>query len=343
MMNDSDGRLWNAVCGRDYRMAGRFVYAVRTTGVYCRPGCASRRPRRENTEYFAGAAEAEAAGYRACRRCWSDSRRALVEAACRRMASSDSSEGMPGLAELAEEAGLSANHFHRVVRMTTGVTPLEFASAVRSDRFLAGLEAGLSVTEAVYEAGYSSPARAYEGLRKRTSLRPSEVRNGAKRKTIWYACAECFLGVVLAAMSERGICAVLLGDNPDELVEDLRRRFHSARIEAAVPEECELIRRALAEVREPSGWEALPLDISGTAFQCRVWKALREVPRGDRATYREIAEKIGSPKASRAVAGACAANPAAVLIPCHRAVRSDGALGGYRWGAERKRRLLERE
>lgn len=155
------------------------------------------RPRRENTEYFSGAAEAEAAGYRACRRCWSDSRRALVEAACR--------------------------------RMTTGVTPLEFASAVRGDRFLAGLEAGLSVTEAVYEAGYSSPARAYEGLRKRTSLRPSEVRNGAKRKTIRYACAECFLRVVLAAISERMIFAVLLGDNPDELVEDLRRRFHSAR------------------------------------------------------------------------------------------------------------------
>ena len=341
-----DDKLWTAVKNRDSGAEGTFVYAVKTTGVYCRPGCSSRLPKRSNVEFYSVASDAEQAGYRPCKRCSPDStpmtevKAGLITAACRRI---ESSPVQPSLAELAAEANMSPGHFHRLFKKLTGITPKEYATTKQSDRFLGALDNGSSVTSAVYQAGYSGPGRAYDQLKSRLGMTPSEYGKGAPGITIRYALAECFLGWTLVAATDRGICAVMFGDNPSVLPGLIRERFPEADLQESSADENKVLKKAIAEINIPSDKFDLPLDIIGTAFQKRVWKALMEVPPGETAGYRDIAERIGRPKAVRAVAGACAANKIALFIPCHRIIRRDGGLGGYRWGLERKRIILERE
>ena len=341
-----DDKYWAAVKSRDIDKADSFIYAVKTTGIYCRPGCSSRLPKRYNVEFYSSASDAEQAGYRPCKRCSPDStpmaevKASLITAACRRI---DSSPLQPSLAELAAEANMSPGHFHRLFKKLTGITPKEYASMKQSDRFLEALDDGSSVTNAVYQAGYSGPGRAYDQVKTRLSMKPSDYGKGAPGITIRYALAECFLGWTLVAATDRGICAVMFGDNPSVLPGLIRERFPEADLLESSEDENKTIKKAIAEIDSPSDNFNLPLDIIGTAFQKRVWKALLEVPPGETAGYGDIAERIGRPKAVRAVAGACAANKIALFIPCHRIIRRDGGLGGYRWGLERKRIILERE
>lgn len=337
---------WAAVLARDSRADGQFVYAVRTTGVYCRPGSPTRRPRPENVEFFATAREAEAAGYRPSRRAAADrsavsaQHAALVAAACRRI---ESAEVLPGLNELAEAAGLSPWHFHRVFRSVTGLTPKGYATAHRARNVRDGLGRGAPVTGALYDAGFNSNGRFYATSNDVLGMKPADYRAGGRNASIRFAVGECSLGSIVVARSERGVCAILLGDDPDALVRDLQDRFPRAELLGGDAGFEGLVARVVGFVEAPALGLDLPLDIQGTVFQERVWRALQEIPAGTTATYTEIAARIGAPKSVRAVAQACAANRIAVAIPCHRVVRSDGNLSGYRWGVERKRELLDRE
>lgn len=342
-MND---KYWLAVQTRDSSESGKFVYAVKTTGIYCRPGCSSRLPKRENTEFFTTPADAAAAGYRPCKRCRPESTpvsedySSAVTRACRQMASS---ETPLSLDELAKTVNMSPGHFHRLFKKITGITPKEFSSSVQSARFLRALDGGLGVTEAIYEAGYSSPGRAYEQLKKHTSISPGEYSKGSPGLRIRYSTAKCSLGWVVAAETEKGICALLFGDEPSNLREMILERFPLAEVEESAPGESKNLEKAVSGIDQPLAASSLPLDIQGTVFQKRVWKALMEIPVGETASYGEVAERIGKPTASRAVAGACAANKIAVLVPCHRVVQRNGSPGGYRWGIQRKNALLNRE
>lgn len=335
-----------AVAARDAAADGRFVYAVRSTGVYCRPSCPSRAARPENLRFFATCDEAEAAGFRPCRRCRPNEpgrearRREAVARACRFI---DASEGLPGLDALAEVAGMSPHHFHRVFRAATGVTPRAYAEARRAARVAETLRAAGSVTEAIFDAGYNASSRFYAGAAERLGMSPDTYRRGGPGTRIRFAVGACSLGAVLVAATERGVCAILLGDDPEALVRDLQDRFPKAAFEGGDPDFEALVARVVGLVEAPADGLDLPLDIGGTAFQQRVWEALRAIPPGRTATYAEIAGAIGAPAAVRAVARACGANALAVAIPCHRVVRSDGALSGYRWGVARKRALLDRE
>jgi len=342
---------WRQVVARDPRADGRFVYSVRTTGVYCRPSCGSRRARPANVRFHASAAEAELAGFRPCLRCQpghpslAQRQAALVTAACR---SIECAESMPGLAELARAAGLSPYHFHRVFKSVAGVTPRAYAAAHRDRRLrerLADRDAAPtnSVTDAIYDAGFNSSARAYEAADAVLGMTPAAYRAGGAAARIRFAVGECSLGSILVAQSDRGLCAILLGDDPDALLRDLQDRFPKATLLAGDAAFERVVATVVGAVEAPRLGLALPLDVRGTAFQQRVWQALRAIPPGSTASYAEIARRIGTPAAVRAVAGACAANPLAVAIPCHRVVRTDGGLSGYRWGIDRKRRLLERE
>ena len=341
-----DAARWAALAARDRQADGSFVYAVRTTGVYCRPSCAARRPRPENVTFHATCAEAEASGFRPCRRCRpnepsrTERQAEAVARACRLM---DAAEVPPSLDALAQAVGLSPFHFHRVFRQTTGITPKAYATARRADRVAAGLREAASVTEAIYEAGYAAPSRFYAGAADRLGMSPSAFRRGGLGTRIRFAVADCALGAVLVAASERGVCAILLGDDPDALALDLRARFPSAELTSDDAAFEALVAQVVGLVEAPGRGLDLPLDIGGTAFQQRVWAALRAIPPGRTATYAEIADAIGAPAAVRAVAMACGANRLAVAIPCHRVVRSNGALSGYRWGVARKRELLARE
>jgi AraC family transcriptional regulator of adaptative response/methylated-DNA-[protein]-cysteine methyltransferase len=263
-----------------------------------------------------------------------------IENVCREI---ESAEQMPSLAELARLAGMSQSHLHRLFKQATGLTPRQYAAEVRAKRIREGLPAAGSVTEAVYSAGFQSPSRFYESAEALLGMKPTEFREHGARNRIHFAVGGCSLGSVLVAASERGVCAIMLGDDPEELVIDLQRRFRNAELIGGDTGFERLVAVVVGFVEEPCKGFDLPLDIRGTAFQQRVWKALREVPPGETASYAEIARRIGSPAATRAVAGACAANPIAVAIPCHRVVRTDGGLSGYRWGVERKRELLRRE
>lgn len=342
----ADDDRWQAVVRRDRAAAGDFLYGVRTTGVFCRPGCASRLPRRENVEFFDSCAAAAQAGYRPCRRCRPDDvspdeRLAeIVVRACRRI---ETAEKAPTLAELALEAGLSPWHFQRIFRERVGLTPKHYARSHQLGRLREGLRTERSVTEATYAAGFGSSSRVHERARERLAMTPSAYRKGAAGMTIRYGVAACDLGRVGMAVTEQGICAIELGDETEAVVERLRASFPKARLEEAGAEFADLLERVVALVEAPASPVELPLDIRGTAFQERVWEALRRIPPGTTATYAEIARRIGHPRAQRAVAGACAANRLAVAVPCHRAVRSDGGAGGYRWGVARKRALLGRE
>lgn len=339
---------WAAVAARDAGADGSFVYAVATTGVYCRPSCPARRPNRANVTFHATPALAEAAGFRACRRCRPDSaakndaHAALIAAACRTI---ETAEEAPSLATLAEAAGMSPWHFHRVFRALTGVTPKSYGEAVRRARMRETLAGGGSVTSAIYAAGFASSSRFYAQGESALGMTASRFRDGGGDSDIRFAIGECSLGAVLVAATGKGVCAVLLGDDPAALLADLEARFPKARLIGADAAFEATVARCVGLIEHPdrAADAGLPLDVRGTAFQHRVWAALKDIPAGTTLSYAELARRIGQPSATRAVARACGANPVAVAIPCHRVVRNDGGLSGYRWGIERKRRLLQRE
>ncbi|WP_438298751.1 bifunctional DNA-binding transcriptional regulator/O6-methylguanine-DNA methyltransferase Ada [Pseudomonas sp. NMS19W] len=345
-LNTQDDPRWAAVVARDPRADGQFVYAVKTTGIYCRPSSLARLPKPQNVEFFDTAEEAEAAGYRPSKRASKDQsdvaaqHAATVAAACRQI---ESAETLPALNELAEAAGLSAFHFHRVFKAATGLTPKGYAAAHRSRRVRQHLADGNSVTDALYDAGFNSNSRFYESADQLLGMKPGDFRAAGQNNDIRFAVGQCSLGAILVAQSDRGICAILLGDDPHQLVCDLQDQFRRANLIGADAEFEQLIAHVVGFIEAPAIGLDLPLDVRGTAFQERVWQALREIPVGSTASYADIAQRIGSPKAVRAVAQACGANSLAVAIPCHRVVRSDGNLSGYRWGVERKRELLSRE
>lgn len=343
----TDEQRWSAVQARDSAADGHFVYAVRTTGVYGRPSTCARLPKRENVLFFPSAEQAEAAGFRPSRRAATDQthageqRAALVARACRLM---NETEIAPSLDELAVQAGMSPFHFHRVFKAETGLTPKAYASAARARRLREELgQPSASVTEAIYGAGFNSNSRFYETSDQLLGMRARDYRDGGTGAVIRFAVGECSLGSILVAQSQRGICAILLGEDPDMLVTDLQDQFPKAHLVGCDRDFEQLVAQVVGFIEAPSLGLNLPLDVRGTAFQERVWQALREIPPGTTASYTEIAERIGSPTAVRAVAQACGANRIAVAIPCHRVVRRDGDLSGYRWGVERKRVLIDRE
>lgn len=337
---------WRSVVARDPKADGAFYYSVKTTGLYCRPSCAARLARPENVRFHATREEAEGAGFRPCKRC-KPHQPALVEQhatkvteACRLI---EESEHRPSLETLARHAGFSTYHFHRLFKAITGLTPRAYAAAHRAKRVRHELSRTSRVTDAIYDAGYNSNGRFYETSDEVLGMTPSEYRAGGTGTDIRFAVGECSFGSILVAESDRGICAILLGDDPDALTRDLQDQFHHANLIGGDREFEQLVSKVVGFVESPARGLDLPLDVRGTAFQQRVWQLLRKIPSGSTANYRDIAKRIGRPNSVRAVAQACAANTLAVAIPCHRVVRTDGALSGYRWGVERKRALLERE
>ncbi|MDH5824560.1 bifunctional DNA-binding transcriptional regulator/O6-methylguanine-DNA methyltransferase Ada [Luteimonas sp. RD2P54] len=337
---------WAALKRRDSSADGTFVYSVRTTGVYCRPSCSARAARPENIAFHASCEAAERAGFRPCRRCVpngpsrSEKNAQAAVAACRLI---EQSESPLPLAQLADSVGMSPYHFHRVFKAVTGVTPRAYAAAQRSRRMRQALPTAPSVTAAAYDAGFGSSGRFYEAAPAVLGMSPGRFRAGGAGARIRFAVGECSLGSIIVAATDIGVCAIFLGDDPQALVEDLQKRFPRAELVGADADFEQTTAAAIALVESPGSRFDLPLDIQGTAFQQRVWQALRTVGAGRTASYAEIAAAIGQPKAVRAVAQACGANPIAVAIPCHRVVRRDGALSGYRWGVDRKHALLERE
>jgi AraC family transcriptional regulator of adaptative response/methylated-DNA-[protein]-cysteine methyltransferase len=340
---------WRALAHRDAAADGCFVYAVATTRVYCRPSCPARKPKPENATFFATPAAAAAAGFRACRRCRPDAVQALDERGSRARAIAracraiDAAETPPDLDRLAASVGMSRSHFQRTFKTVTGLTPRTYAAAARGERARALLRAQSPVTEAVYAAGFGSSGRFYEAAPAHLGMSPSQFRTGGRGVAIAFAVGQCSLGAILVAASAKGVCAILLGDDPRSLVHDLEARFPSARLSAGDAEFRRWVARVVGFVEAPRLGLDLPLDLRGTAFQRRVWRALSRIPPGTTASYGEIARRIGAPTAARAVARACADNPLAVAIPCHRVVRSTGDVSGYRWGVARKRALLARE
>lgn len=343
--NTTDLR-WQAIVSRDKLADADFVYAVKTTGIYCAPSCPSRLPNRENVEYFSDAGQAERQGYRPCKRCrqgrisLAQQHGALVEQACRLL---EESEKTPPLEQLAQHVGLSAYHFHRIFKSFTGVTPRAYAVAKRQQRIRDKLAASSSITSAILEAGYASSGNFYASSPASLGMTPKAYRAGGRDIAVWFAVGVCSLGDILVAESARGVCAILLGDNPQTLIENLQDNFPHAQLLGNDEDFEKRVATIVGFVDQPGGHLALPLDIRGTAFQQRVWHALRAIPVGETLSYSCVAEKIGSPKSVRAVARACAANLLAVAIPCHRVVKNSGAISGYRWGVERKRALLEKE
>ncbi|MFT4012527.1 MAG: bifunctional DNA-binding transcriptional regulator/O6-methylguanine-DNA methyltransferase Ada [Paracoccus sp. (in: a-proteobacteria)] len=337
---------WQAVVTRDEGADGSFVYAVRTTGVYCRPSCPSRHAKRRNVVFYALPEQAEAAGYRPCLRCHprgqspAQANAALIVAACRMI---EAAETPPSTADLARRIGLSPYHFHRQFKSRTGMTPHAYAQAHRAGRLRAGLAQAESVTQAIYDAGFVSASRFYEQSAAILGMSPGEYRKGAADLPIRFALGQCALGAILVACSPRGVCAISLGDAPEPLLAEFQDRFPRAELIGGDPEFEALVAQVVGFVEAPGTGLDLPLDIRGTAFQERVWAALRQIPAGETVSYAQLAARIGAPQGHRAVAGACAANTLAVAIPCHRVVRSDGAISGYRWGVARKRELLARE
>lgn len=337
---------WQAILDRDRRADGAFVYGVVTTGVYCRPHCASRRPNRGNVRFFDSWEAAEKASFRACKRCAPnaapapDQARAAVVRACALM---DEAERTPSLKELADAAGLSPSHFQRLFTKTVGVSPKQYAMQKRLGRVRDSLRSEATVAAAVHAAGFESGSRFYEDAADSLGMTPSQYRQGGEGAAVSYAIARTGLGLALIAATDLGVCRVDFGESPEELLNRLRDAFPKARLRSGDPAFEERVGLALRCLEEPRCARELPLDIRGTAFQRQVWAALRDIPPGATATYSGIARQIGRPAAVRAVASACAANAIAVIIPCHRVIRSDGGLGGYRWGLGRKQALLERE
>jgi AraC family transcriptional regulator, regulatory protein of adaptative response / methylated-DNA-[protein]-cysteine methyltransferase len=341
-----DASRWRAVRVRDPAAENAFYYSVRTTGVYCRPSCPSRLANRANVHFHATRGDAERAGFRPCRRCRPDEprlaerQRDAVTRACRLI---ESATDLPTLPELAAAVSMSPHHFHRLFKTLTGVTPKAYAAAHRARRVRGELRNGKSVTESIYGAGFNSSGRFYESTARQLGMTPTSFRGGGAGVSIRFAVGQSSLGRVLVAATEKGVCAVFLGDDPDALARELRDRFPKALIRPADEPFNRWVTRVVRLVEYPAAGLDLPLDIRGTAFQIRVWEALRRIPAGKTASYTEVARWIGRPTAARAVAAACAANPVAIAIPCHRVVRTDESLSGYRWGVKRKAELLKRE
>lgn len=337
---------WARVLARDRTADGQFWYSVATTGVYCRPSCPSRPANPENVGFHESLEAARATGFRPCKRCKPDGpsldaeNAAIVAKACRLI---ESSEEAPSLAELAATVGRSPGYLHRLFKASTGLTPKDYATGHRAARVREKLTADNTVTEAIYGAGFNSSGRFYEKSTEMLGMTPSRYRAGGENEDIRFAVGDSSLGAILVASSAKGVAAILIGDDPDDLARDLQDRFPKARLIGGDAEYEALVAKVVGLVEAPGLGLDLPLDVRGTAFQQRVWQALREIPAGETASYTDIALRIGLPKAVRAVAGACAANNIALAIPCHRVVRNDGALSGYAWGVERKRAFLERE
>ncbi len=337
---------WEAFSRRDKSADGQFVIAVLTTGVYCRPGCPSRLPRRENVRFFATKEEAERAGFRPCKRCRPDGasiEERLSAAVASASALIEAADGAPDFDAIARTVGLSRSHFHRAFKRIAGMTPGAYFNSLRERRAVDALKAGATVTEAIYDAGYGSSSRFYETLAPKLGLKPAAFAKGGAGEVIRFAVGECSLGSILVAATAKGICAIELGDDPEALAIALQDRFPNANLAGGDAGFEEIVARAVGLVEEPARGLGLPLHVRGTAFQLRVWEALRDIKPGRTATYKEVAASAGVPGAVRAVAGAIASNKIAVAIPCHRVVRTGGALSGYRWGVERKAALLARE
>src|SRR3984893_9262897 len=341
-----DDRRWPRIVARDRSADGHLWYSVATTGVYCRPSCPSRTANPKTVQLHDTLEAAKATGFRPCKRCHPDGlsieseNAAIVAQACRLV---EQREEEPSLTELPEAVGRSASYFHRLFKATTGVTPKDYAAAHRAAKVREGLASGHTVTEAIYDAGFNSSGRFYEKSTDMLGMTPTQYRSGGVNEEIRFAVGECSLGTLLVASSKKGIAAILLGGDPDKLVRELQDRFPKAKLIGADREYEALVARVVGLIEAPGQGLDLPLDIRGTAFQQRVWRALQDIPVGRTVSYTELARRIGSPKAVRAVAGACAANNIAVAIPCHRVVRNDGSLSGYAWGVERKRALIAKE
>jgi AraC family transcriptional regulator of adaptative response/methylated-DNA-[protein]-cysteine methyltransferase len=341
---NSTDQKWTWVLARETKADGQFVYAVKSTGIFCRPSCPSRRPRRELVEFFDSPAEAQQAGYRACRRCTPDERnRQLqkVEAACRYM--EDNPDTTLGLNAVARHVGVSPFYFQRLFKRTLGISPRQYQQARRANKFKTALQTESRITDAIYDAGYGSSSRAYENVSAQLGMTPSAFRRNGLGTEIRYSIISTKLGKLLIAATPRGLCVVRFGESDAALARDLRHEFHAA----AIQRDDRALQPMAAQIQEllhggvnPS---RIPLDLQGTAFQQLVWNALRQIPRGETRNYSEIAQAIGKPKAVRAVAGACASNPVALVVPCHRVVQKNGSLAGYRWGVKRKAALLEGE
>ncbi len=342
----TDDARWKAVVDNNSNADGTFYYAVITTGVYCRPSCSSRLPNRANVEYFTNCKEAEIAGYRVCKRCTPSANSKAVEIeqkiirACRIV---EDSETHLKLDELAARVDLSPYHFHRLFKKIVGVTPKQYASRHQSQRFQKSLKTSPSITDAIYSAGYGSSGSAYDKTQDQIAMKPKDYRKGATGITITYGLAHCFLGWVIVAATDRGICAIEFGDDPDILPDQVQTRFPNAQLKKADISFDSLIKEVVHFIKAPEDTFQLPLDIQGTAFQQRVWNVLRQIKPGKTLSYSDVANRIGNPNAVRAVASACASNKLAVVIPCHRVVSKDGKVSGYRWGTERKKMLLESE
>ncbi len=342
----SDEDRWRAVAARDVAADGAFFYSVQTTGVFCRPVCSAKLPLRTNVRFHATCIDARRAGFRPCKRCRPNEaslnvRRAdIVAQACRLIETADEA---PGLDKIADAVGMSASHFLRVFKAQTGVTPKAYAAAHRARRVRNELSRAATVTDAIYAAGFNSNSRFYESSNDMLGMSPKAFSAGGARASIRFAIGECWLGAILVAASEKGVCAISLGDDPQELAHDLQDRFPNAQMIGGDANFEQLVAKVVGFLESPSLGLDLPLDIRGTVFQERVWQALRAIPPGSTATYTDIAKRIGTPNSVRTVARACATNTLAVAIPCHRVVRTDGSLSGYRWGVERKAELLKRE
>ncbi len=337
-------QLWTLVLARDLNADGRFVYAVKSTGIFCRPSCPSRRPRREVVEFFNSPAQARDAGYRPCRRCTpteGSPQMRRVEAACRYI--DENLDASLNLAAVAQHVGASPFYFQRMFKRILGISPRQYQQARRAGKFKKALESEGRITDAIYEAGYGSSSRAYENVSAQLGMTPSAFRRNGQGATIRYFILSTDLGKLLVAATARGLCSVRFGESDAALVRELRREFFAAVIERddrSLQPLAKEIRQLLRGVLDPT---RIPLDIRGTAFQQLVWNALRRIPRGETRSYSEIAQAIGKPRAVRAVAGACARNPVALVVPCHRVVEKSGKPAGYRWGAKRQAALLQVE
>jgi AraC family transcriptional regulator of adaptative response/methylated-DNA-[protein]-cysteine methyltransferase len=347
LLADSQGEFWNAVLAKDRRFDGRFVFAVSSTRIYCRPSCPSRRPKRENVSFFALPAAAESAGFRACRRCHpadaetKDPQAEMVQQVCRLIENSNGETVT--LEALSKQVGISSFHLQRTFKSIMGMSPSEYAETRRVNRFKQSVQSGEKITNAIYEAGFGSSSRLYELALSQLGMTPATYGKGGRGAVILYAISDSPLGRVLVAATEKGVCSVKLGDSDDALTTELKQEFFAAEI---VPDESRLrpvLAAVLNHLNNKTARIDLPLDIRATAFQRQVWGQLQKIPAGKTRSYSEVAKDIGQEKAVRAVARACATNPVALVVPCHRVIREDKSLGGYRWGLDRKKKLLERE